>query len=297
MSASGKDVAVVTYCFRKLHGGSQAILAQTSDGLFYVVKFNNNLQGPNLPFNECIGSELYRACGLAGPSWKPLLLTDDFIDKNHDCWIETEEGHLRPEPGLCFSSRFLGLEGIRLLEILPGTSLNRVRNCDSFWLAWLIDICAYHADHRQAIFVEDSAGWLDAFFIDHGHLFGGPNGELRRNFETSRYLDQRIYKNVSSLQFLNFQKVVLGLDADQLWRKIRTLPEEWKTPSALDGFAHCLNCLSMSTLLQNILDTMIDSMQKADKRANEKTHFRRKPSVSILYPRVQDSGLDRCFVA
>src|ERR1039457_415092 len=121
MPALERSFSRVTRYIRNFHGGSQPILAQASDGLQYVVKFNNNLQGPNVPFNESVGSELYRACGLAVPSWKPLLVSDTFLDQNPDCWMQTPEGRLRPASGLCFGSRFLGAEGTRLLEILPGS--------------------------------------------------------------------------------------------------------------------------------------------------------------------------------
>lgn len=94
MSSLVKDFAVITRHIRNLRGGSQAILAEASDGLSYVLKFTNNLQGANLPFNESAGHELYRACGLNGPSWKQLLLTDAFIDQNRDCWMQSPEGSL-----------------------------------------------------------------------------------------------------------------------------------------------------------------------------------------------------------
>jgi hypothetical protein len=123
-----KDFARVTRYICNLHGGSQPILAQACDGLLYVVKFANNLQGFNLPFNECIGTELYHACGLAVPSWRPLLVTDSFLDQNPDCWMQAQHGRLRPNSGLCFGSRFLGGNGIRVLEILSETSFKRVRN-------------------------------------------------------------------------------------------------------------------------------------------------------------------------
>ena len=155
MSALGRNSVRVIRYIRNLRGGSQPILVQASDGLLYVVKFTNNLQGANLCFNEGIGTELYRACRLAVPSWRPLLVTDAFIGRNPDCWMQTPEGRLRPDPGLCFGSRFLGDSGMRLLEILPSTSFKRVRNLKNFWLAWMIDICAHHADNRQALFHED----------------------------------------------------------------------------------------------------------------------------------------------
>jgi len=296
MFALGQDIVSVTRYIRNFRGGSQPILVEASDGLLYVAKFTNNLQGPNLPFNESAGSELYRACGLAVPSWKPLLIDDAFLDANPDCWMQTPEGRLRPDSGLCFGSRFLGGEGIRLVEVLPGTSFNRVRNRADFWLAWLIDICAGHADNRQAIFVEDADRGLNAFFVDHGHLFGGPNGGKRLHFQASRYLDRRIYEHVASQDIPHFQKVAASLDVDQLWREIHALPEEWKTASALDGLTQCLGRLSTPRLLQGVIETIIDADERANEvicRENEGREYAsgRMPPMAVLCAGVQAERL------
>lgn len=292
-SVPGKSYSFVTHYIRNLRGGSQPILAQAGDGLLYVVKFNNNLQGANLPFNESIGTELYRACGLAGPSWKPLMVTDAFLDRNSECWMQAPEGHLRPESGLCFGSRFLGGDGIHLLEILPGTSFKRVRNHQDFWLAWLIDICAGHADNRQAIFRKTAKSELDAFFFDNGHLFGGPKGELRPHFLASRYLDPRIYQNVSSQYLLGLQRVAGSLDVDQLWKQAQALPDQWKTTSALDGFAQFLSRLSTPILLQGILETMVDAYERTNGFEPSEFQNRREPRASILFPGIQATELGR----
>jgi hypothetical protein len=292
MCSLGKDLGFVTQYIRNLRGGSQPILVQASDRQHYVVKFSNNLQGPNLLFNESIGSELYRACGLAVPAWRPLEVSEDFLDRNPDCWMQTPKGRLRPASGLCFGSRFLGSEGVRLLEILPKASYRRIRNQTSFWLAWLIDICAEHVDNRQAVFVEDAAGWLDAFFVDHGHLFGGPKAGTQKHFQASRYLDPRIYQSVSSEHLLDFQRVALGLDADQLWQQIRELPDEWKTASALEAFERSLNRLSNAKLLQHILETLADSIQRINERECDDSQDERKSQIAILQPRIQAAGLE-----
>jgi hypothetical protein len=282
MPVFGKNVTFVTRHIHNLRGGSAPILAQASDGLSYVVKFTNNLQGTNLLFNESAGSELYRACGLPVPSWKPLMLTDEFLEQNQACWMQTSEGRLRPEPGLCFGSRYLGGEETHLLEILPGNYFKRIRNRKSFWLAWLIDICAGHIDNRQALFVEDSTGWLDAFFVDHGHLFGGPEGEQQRHFQASRYLDARIYLRPTEKQLASFQKVVQNLNVDRLLRRINALPEEWKPASALENFAQCLDRLSTPDLLQSILNTIVEAQQHAQEVEERNRQVRRNPPVSIL---------------
>jgi hypothetical protein len=143
--------------------------------------------------------------------------------------MQTPEGCLRPESGLCFGSRFLGEDGKRLLEILPGSSFHPIHNHKIFWLSWMIDICAQHADTRQAIFQEDAEGLLNTFFVDHGHLFGGPKGKEKPPFEASRYLDWRIYQSISSPYLLNIQKIAQSLDVDRLWQRIRILPQAWKS--------------------------------------------------------------------
>ena len=296
MSTLGKDPAFVTHYFRNLRGGSQPILAQASDGHKYVVKFANNLQGPNVLFNESAGSELYRACGLPVPEWRPLSVSEDFLDKNPDCWMQTPEGRLRPASGLCFGSRFLGENGQRLLEILPRTSFERVRNPANFWLAWLLDVCADHVDNRQALFAEDANGRLDAHFVDFGHLFGGPKADLRKNFRASRYLDSRIYVEISSKTLLDFERTFKTLDADRLWERIEAIPPEWKQDSAIDGFERCLQKLSMPLYVQSLVSTLIGSLERRTEAKSGKPGSGRKPLREILRFGVQGAKLGWNFV-
>jgi hypothetical protein len=280
-----------------LRGGSQPILAQASDGLVYVVKFNNNLQGANLPFNESIASELHHACRLGGPSWKPLMVTDAFLDQNPSCWMQTPDGRLRPDSGVCFGSRFLGGEGMPLQEILPGTSLKRVHNHEDFWLAWLIDICAGNADNRQAIFIETASGGLKAYFIDNGHFFGGPKGELHPHFLASRYLDSRIYQSVSSQQLRNFQDIAGSIDADRIWHQAEMLPGNWKTALALDALAQCLARLATPSLLQNILETMVYANQRPNGFEHIEFQLGRRPPTPVLCPGIPGVEPEKFLVA
>lgn len=290
MAVLGKELALVASYIRSLRGGSQPILARASDGLVYVVKFADNLQGPNVLFNECAGNELYRACGLPVQEWAVLRVSDSFLDRNRDCWIQTPGGRLRPTAGLCFGSLFMGEGGKRLIEILPRFMINRVRNQSDFWLAWLIDICAEHVDNRQAIFVEDAEGWLEARFIDHGHLFGGASANLNRNFRASRYLDPRIYAEVSFEALRNFQNLLQALDLDKLRRGIKTIPAEWSHPSAQERFDRCVQRLKMDSLVQQIIDTITnDREQRAETRPG-KLGDERKPRSAILRLGLQDAG-------
>lgn len=294
MSARGKGLAVVTEYFRSLRGGSQPILAKASDGLIYVVKFGNNPQGSNLLFNESAGTEVYRACGLSVPSWRPLLVTDSFIDANPDCWFHTAEGRLRPESGLCFGSRYLGGDGDALFEILPESSFKRVTNQSSFWLAWMIDICAGHTDNRQAIFLKGAKGGPRAFFVDHGHLFGGPNGEEWRHFSSCRYLDPRIYGDLSSRCRLDLLRVAETLDVDRLWRRIQMVTGDWKTASSLVATQRFLDRLSDINLLRNVVDTMVSACQEGIGCGKRKAYVER--SSPILRFGVQAARLGPQFI-
>jgi hypothetical protein len=287
LPAFGKELVFLTHYIRNLRGGSQPVLAKASDGHTYVVKFANNLQGPNVLFNESAGSELYRAFGLPVPEWRPVTGSEDFLDKNPNCWMQTPEGRLRPASGLCFGSRFLGEKGNRLLEILPRTSFERVNITASFWLAWLIDVCAEHVDHRQALFAEDANGRLHAYFADFGHSFGGTKADLKKNFRASRYLDSRIYAEVSSETLLSFERVVEALDADRLWERIRAIPPEWKQDSAIDGFERCLQKLSMPLYVQSLLSTLVGSLERRAETKPGNPGSGRKPLREVLRRGVQ----------
>jgi hypothetical protein len=297
MSTSGKQSVHLTQLIRKLRGGSDPILAYASDGLQYVVKFSNNLQGPNVLFNESVGTELYQACGLSCPAWKPLVVSDSFIDKNPGAWMQTDDGPRRPQSGLCFGSHFMGAAPGRILEILPGSAFSRIANRASFWLAWLVDASADHVDNRQAIFKEDTAGALHAFFIDHGHLFGGPNGQRRLPIIASRYLDPRIYPATSRHEFANFQRTLRNLDADGLWSRVNALPEDWKTASALEALTRCLQALSDSSRLQALLDRMCRDIERSTSRTFAPLRIGPARHPAALYPGLQPNALGQLNVA
>lgn len=287
----------VKHFVRKLRGGSQPILVQAADGHLYVMKFANNPQGRNLLFNEAMGSELYDACNLPVSPWKPLLVTDQFLNQNQACWIQRPEGQLRPEPGLCFGSRYLGKEGRRLLEILPSFTFGRVSNLQDFWLAWVVDICAGHTDNRQAVFEQQDNGLLRAIFIDHGNMFGGPNGDRRLHFRGSGYLDMRIYNKTNVNSIMTSSRRAFNLNADRLWNQINALPEEWKTVSALETFATCLETLANSQRVQSVLESIVEFSQNRDYRESIDLPCKRRLQSSVLRPGVPCEGPGRIAVA
>jgi hypothetical protein len=282
MGPRTREFVYLSQHLKRLRGGSQPILARASDGLTYVVKFTNNPQGPNLPFNECMGSALYGGCRLSVPEWRPLLVTESFIEQNPACWIQTPEGPQRPSAGWCFGSCFLDRNGFTVTDILPRSSFKRVRNRRSFWLAWMLDICAEHVDHRQALFIDQPDGGWNAFFYDHGHLFGGPEGNSWRHFVVSQYLDPQIYPGVSSHWIQSLPNAALRLDTDLLWKRAQVLPEEWKTPTALQALSRTLRRLSSLNLLQAVAKTILESLQGSERIEHTEPIYERKQPASVL---------------
>ncbi len=254
-----KHVLVVAEFIRKLRGESQPILVKATDGLPYVVKFFHDIQEPDLLFNEAIGSELYRAFGLPVPEWRPILVTESFLDHNSACWFQTEAGHIRPIAGLCFGSRFVGGAGETVLEILPGSYFHRVSNRTAFGLAWLVDLCALHSDHRQAVFVERELAALEAVFIDFGHMFGNSEGDHHPKLRATRYLDERIYVRPATISALTVRSIAINVVPDRLWQQRATVPDEWKCENAEQNFAACLNRLSDSRFVERAFEVMVNS--------------------------------------
>jgi hypothetical protein len=259
MPALEKNFARIATYIRKLPGCSQPFLAEASDGAIYVVKLSDNQLGENLLFNEMAGTELYRACGLAVASWQPLLVTNDFIYQSPQYRQETTGGRERPA-GVFFGSLYLGRNCNNLFEILPGSYFPRVRDAADFWLAWLVDICASHADNRQTIFVERETHELDPVFIDFGHMFGGPKGNQEPHFRASRYLDERIYPRLSTRLLLTIRRAAANLNSDHLWQQIGTAPDEWKSQRGLQNFTASLNKLADSRFVERSLDMMVASI-------------------------------------
>ncbi|MFP5208233.1 MAG: hypothetical protein ACLGRW_02975 [Acidobacteriota bacterium] len=283
MEFEGKSFARAERFICKLRGGSQPILVEDTDGLLYVLKFASNLQGANVPFNESVGSDLFKACGLAVAPWKSVLVTNSFLDRNPGCWIETPDGVHRPDTGLCFGSRFLGTRGKRLREILPGTSYKRISNRISFWLAWLIDVCCDHADNRQAVFHEDTREMLHAYFIDMGHLFGGPKGEERPCFLASRYLDPRIYVDITSKEAAEILRTIGSLNSCKLWRRAQALPPEWRSASAARALQQSFDRLGNRDWVKMTLEVILDSRLQRGKSGQSTPWIEGETRRPLLY--------------
>jgi hypothetical protein len=296
MSTKREDPALFQI-LRKVPGTSEAFLAKATDGFQYIVKFSTPIRQPNLPFNEAAGTELYRMAHLTTPGWRPLRITESFLDRNRRCWLHPSGGFMPPPAGLCFGSCYLGGGAIRTYQLLPGHAYVRVRNRDDFWLAWLLDVCARHADNRQAVFCQGLDARFCAVFIDHGHMFGGPAGEREPHLIAPAYLDRRIYQALTSKQVRTFRRDVLKIDWDGFWSKAQKLPAEWKTDSGLARLSACLDSLSCSKFVENVFHALNAVQNQAGISKAHDASPDRKSTLSVLRPRIQLSAGSGCIVA
>lgn len=286
----GNETIVVERHISNLIGRSHPFLAEASDGNWYVVKCSTDSEGPNLLFNECAGSVLYRACGLPVPDWQPVLVTNEFLEKNAEHW-HSNYCHSAPlRSGLAFGSRFLGANALKLQEILPRSSFVRITNRADFWLSWLIDICSEHADNRQVIFQVANTRYLKAVFIDHGHAFGGPNGNAKPHFRMSCYMDKRVYAPLDLETREELLSTIKAMNSELLWYQINFIPEEWKTNSGFRAFADCLNRLENVKILEEVIDTLRDALSLREYGGNFKHQASREATTPVLLTGLPETG-------
>jgi hypothetical protein len=279
------DILLVRFV-RRLRGGSQPIVVEGSDGVLYVVKFLNNPQGANVLFNEGAGSQLFGTAGLPVPGWNALLASNEFLDRNPECWMTAGEDLLRPTAGLCFGSRFLDGGVKRTLEILPGTSYKRLRRRDQLWTAWLLDACCYHSDIRQVLFTEEASGRFNPVFIDNGHLFGGSSGTKAALPRASQYLDNRIYRELEDSDIDGTVRFLQYLDTDSLRRKALALPGEWQSGSGISALERALNRLADQSQLRTIMESIVEIQRLRLELDTSRGGFEFPGRPSLLHPSV-----------
>jgi len=258
---------------RRLRGGSQPVLIEASDGLLYVVKFHNNFQGPNLLFNEVVGTELFKMAGLPVPAWRPISISERFLQTTPECWMEAERGLIKPQAGICFGSRFLEQQENRVFEILAGGYFSRVKARENFWTAWVLDVLAENTDNRQALFLEEGTRKLSAWFIDHGHLLGGARGTEVPWYRASRYIDPRVYTEAGAQDAEAVEATIRRISLQKLADRVMQLPEQWKTTSSLLRFGRLIERLgnqkTVSSIAQFVLGMTESLREEARSRESE----------------------------
>jgi hypothetical protein len=158
-----------------------------------------NPQGPNILANELLGSFIAKSVGLPVSEGKGVYLSDSFIDSHPDLWFELASGRHRPDKGIHFGSAFVGQSSgqERPSEYISPSRINRITNRDSFLGMYLLDVWANHQDSRQAVLLRAQTDCTQkAFFIDHGHMFGGPEWNFQESRGSALHLETAVYSDL-----------------------------------------------------------------------------------------------------
>ena len=216
---------------RKINNGSNTVLVRASDGLLYVIKMMDGLKGPNVLANEALGNELAKYLGLAVPDWRPIELSEAFIEKYlllH--WTGSESWLDRPGPGLYFGSLAVGQDDLEsVLDELPENWLNRIGNRKDFVGMLLLDLWANQIGTRSAILVNSSdQSKVTAVFIDNSRMFGGFWGIEEQRRGIALYHDRRVYAYLDFNRIFNWwlQKAI-AMDEKMLLQVARAVPRQW----------------------------------------------------------------------
>lgn len=137
----------------------------------------DNPQGPNVLANEFLGSILLNVLGLPSPGTVPIVIEERFLSATPKLLFQTSSGDELPETGVHLGVEFLGVSGFRIFDWVPGCLREPLSEVDLVWEQGIaiFDIWANQQDARQRVFRQNlESGKIDTFFIDNGHLFGGP---------------------------------------------------------------------------------------------------------------------------
>jgi hypothetical protein len=166
----------VTTVIRQQSGGAQSRLVRCDNGKLYVLKMNPNPQGPNVLANEALGSTLIRGLGLLAPPWERVTIDLKTVHLFPELTMRTAAQEITyPACGIHFGSEYLGGPQYDLYDFMPKSCTHKLRSTAQFLAIYLFDVWASHQDERQCVYQRTRGSNLyDTFFIDNGHLFGGP---------------------------------------------------------------------------------------------------------------------------
>ena len=218
-----------------MRGGAQAHLIECSDGNQYVVKFRENPQGRRVLVNELISAVLLRQMGVSTPEVATVIVDDDFLARNPECWIGDEDQKIPIGNGCHFGSRYPVTSGnTPVFDMLPDTHLPNIANRDDFLGALLFDKWASTAGSRQAVFcrADSTSGvkrprWV-ALMIDNGHAFEGNQWTLGDSFVAGVYHRSGVYGSELSLaDFAPWIAAVRRISKEFVTGLIDIVPPEW----------------------------------------------------------------------
>ncbi len=205
-------------------------MVRCDDNNLYVLKLSNNLQGSNVLANEWLGAALFAALGANTPKVAHIHLTNAVIARFPLLSMEGRKKNFLPVPGYHFGSRLVG--DVTLLERATdrafGAKPSDVTNLRDFAWAFLFDVWANTTDRREVIFIDNRGGTVTACFIDHGHMFGGPNWDYGVTREHTYLQHYPFYVSALTNEAIKECISKMGNVIPRVFAKVMTtLPRSW----------------------------------------------------------------------
>ena len=216
---------------RRMRGGAQSQLMLGSDGRLWVVKFTNNPQGTRVLANELIATRLAEAVGLTVPNTDVVEVSAWLAENSPEMWVDAGRGvRVRCAAGLQFGSQFVGgLMPGQVVDYLPATQMEEVRNLSEFAGMLMLDKWTGNTNGRQAVYSrKPRERRYRATFVDQGFCFNAdswtfPDSPLRGVFASNA-----VYAGVTGWDsFEPWLSRVEEIEPETLWRVAEQVPPEW----------------------------------------------------------------------
>lgn len=210
-------------------GGSQSRLVMCDDGKLYVLKMHPNPQGPNVLANEALGSILLRGLGFCAPRWKQVTINLKTLRLFPDLAMCTAAGGTTfPTCGVHFGSEYLGGPRYHVFDFMPQARMHQLRNASQLIPIYLFDIWASHQDKRQCVYQKlRDENLYDTFFIDNGHLFGGPTWQEVAGRARTLHSDLIEPIRIEDPRVEQCVRLFEGSIPKLLHRAVAVVPPEW----------------------------------------------------------------------
>jgi hypothetical protein len=216
---------------RRMRGGAQSQLMLGADGKLWVVKFKNNPQHLRVLANELIATRLAAAVGLPVPECDVLEVTEWLVEHTAEMYVDLGRGQKpRCSAGLQFGSQYVGgLMPGQVVDYLPETQMDEIRNMAEFAGMLCLDKWAGNCNGRQAVFSRrPRERKYRATFIDQGFCFNAgewtfPDSPLR-----GVYARNQVYEGVTGwASFEPWLSRMEALEPGTLWEIAEAVPPEW----------------------------------------------------------------------
>jgi hypothetical protein len=218
-----------------MRGGAQSQLMRAADGFLYVVKFQNNPQGARVLANELLATRLAEAAGLPVPIGEVIEVSDWLIANTRELHIQLAGQNIACAPGLQFASRYAlpPWEG-QVLDWLPQSMLDRVRNLETFAGMLAFDKWLCNADSRQAVWWRRSRERrYTASFIDHGYCFNAAEWSFPDSPLRGAYPWNDVYVGVRGWEsFEPWLSRLEQISDSAIFRAADVVPPEWYNSDA-----------------------------------------------------------------